>query len=285
MNLALPPFDDMQVRKAVNFVLDKASIVKLREPGSAAIANHIAVDSLERNLLVDYNPYATAGDSGDASKARAEMARSRYDSDHDGVCDVPACRNVPFVVRGHAPNPASGAIVARNLRTIGIVVATEVAAPFSPRLVRSFDPTSKIALTLGSGWVKDFPNASTLFDGLFTNSSIEQSVNASILLGASPDQLRKMGLPGTVGAQRRPEDLGLLGAFRQWANEMLDRARPDTDGAGRPVGAADRAERRADRVRSRRCVQLEPIGLHPGAEPHRVEGRCRVACGFVAGSS
>ena len=44
------------------------------------IAGHIMVNSLENNLLKDYDPYATPNSAGDIEKAKAEMAQSKYDT-------------------------------------------------------------------------------------------------------------------------------------------------------------------------------------------------------------
>ena len=90
MNLAVPPFDDVHVRRAVNLVTDKRALVDLIRPG-AAIASHAIPDAFTNDLLADYAPYATADHRGSVERARAEMAQSRYDTDADGVCDAPEC--------------------------------------------------------------------------------------------------------------------------------------------------------------------------------------------------
>ncbi len=95
MNLALPPFDDVHVRRAVNLVIDKAALIELAGgPHAGDVAGHMVLNSLEDNLLLTYDPYATPGSSGDPDAARAEMRLSRYDADGDGRCDDPACAAV-----------------------------------------------------------------------------------------------------------------------------------------------------------------------------------------------
>ena len=65
-NLAQPPFDDIHIRKAVNFAFDKAGMRTFRGGESVGeIAGHIMVNSLEDNLLADYDPYATPNSAGD----------------------------------------------------------------------------------------------------------------------------------------------------------------------------------------------------------------------------
>ena len=52
------------------------------------------VNSLQDNLLADYDPYATPNSAGDVTAAQAEIAQSAYDTDGDGVCDAPECSNI-----------------------------------------------------------------------------------------------------------------------------------------------------------------------------------------------
>ena len=62
MNLALPPFDDVHVRKAVNFAFDKAAYQHVNGGHiEGDPSGHLAWDSLEQNLLIDYDPYRTTG--------------------------------------------------------------------------------------------------------------------------------------------------------------------------------------------------------------------------------
>src|SRR4029077_6778779 len=89
MTLANPRFDDMHMRKAMNWALDKQGFLQLRGgPIFGDIAGHIMVNSLENNLLLGYGPYATPDGGGDIQKAMEEIKQSKYDADGDGVCDA-----------------------------------------------------------------------------------------------------------------------------------------------------------------------------------------------------
>ena len=60
MNLTQPPFDDVHVRRAMNWVMDKAALVQAwGGPSLGDVANHIAPDTLLNDQLSDYAPYAT----------------------------------------------------------------------------------------------------------------------------------------------------------------------------------------------------------------------------------
>jgi peptide/nickel transport system substrate-binding protein len=200
MNLAIPPFDDVHVRRAVNYVIDKRSLVSAAGGGPLVgrVATHIAPDSLEENLLLNYDPYATPGERGSLSLARKEMALSRYDGNGDGRCDTKACNNVNAVSLGAVgalPSPvavsemrARARVIANDLSQIGIHIKIDF--PQDAFAVLR-DPTKKVGLGLSVGWGKDIPNGSNFFEPLF--SPEELGNNNYTLVGASPDQLQEWG--------------------------------------------------------------------------------------------
>jgi peptide/nickel transport system substrate-binding protein len=98
MNLAVAPFTDIHVRKAVAWVLDKSAM--LRSLGGAShysIATHIIPSSLPGGLPASYDPYKTPGENGDLAKAQAQMKQSGFDPKKDGKCDVAACKKLAFI--------------------------------------------------------------------------------------------------------------------------------------------------------------------------------------------
>jgi peptide/nickel transport system substrate-binding protein len=192
INTAAPPFDDVHVRRALNLVIDKAALREAEGgPLAGGIAGHIVLDSLTSNLLLDYDPYATPGHRGDVEAARAEMARSSYDRDGDGRCDGPSCSGVVGLSFDNERREQQAAVVRDNLEQIGIDVdlrSLDVDTVFG----KLQDPTSKVALGIGIGWLKDFINGSNFFIPLFDRASITGGNNVS-LLGATPKQLQEWG--------------------------------------------------------------------------------------------
>jgi peptide/nickel transport system substrate-binding protein len=189
LNVAQPPFDDVHVRKAANLAVDKARMAaSVGDPLNSPAAGHLAPDGLEGNLLLDYDPYATPGHHGDLRAAKAEIARSRYDRNHDGVCDVPACREVraiPFFW----PPPPPDELFAAALKRLGITIhwLNLTPAEFS----RIFpDPAAKTGV-ISHSFFKDIPNASAFFIGSF--SSINAPGGDTSLLGLTSEQLRRYG--------------------------------------------------------------------------------------------
>ena len=124
MNLGVPPFDDIHVRKALNWVIDKAGSIQLSGGAlTGSVEGHIFPDGLINNELKDYDPYATEDGHGDLEKAKAEMAQSKYDTDGDGVCDDPVCQNVITLGVQQDPGPRRMALFTQNLKGIGIEVS------------------------------------------------------------------------------------------------------------------------------------------------------------------
>ncbi|HJP65610.1 MAG TPA: ABC transporter substrate-binding protein [Actinomycetota bacterium] len=190
MNLAVPPFDDIHVRKAVNFAYDKRAQQQQVEGGhlESDPARHVAWDSLENNLLADYDPYRSADFGGDVAAARAEMRQSRYDRNHDGVCDDPSCGAVRVYFGVPDPSvPKLVKILKRSLDPIGLVPDVKLVS-FDQFFDRFNDPSRFGAMTF-TGEFKVFPNGSTFFDR-FLGSRVGAELS---LVGASPEQLQQWG--------------------------------------------------------------------------------------------
>jgi peptide/nickel transport system substrate-binding protein len=192
-NLAVPPFDDVHVRKALNWALDKAGMRQLRGgPTTGDIAGHIWVDSLENNLLADYNPYATPNDAGDMDKAKAEMAQSAYDSNQDGVCDDPVCDGVVAITDREDPYPKQAALMGPIFEELGIkmdVKQLERTTMYN----KCNDANSHHAICLGPAWGKDYADGYTFGGPLFDSSGNWPSCCNYDLLGASAKELSDWG--------------------------------------------------------------------------------------------
>ena len=156
------------------------------------IAGHIMVNSLEDNLLADYDPYATPNSAGDLTAAQAEMAQSAYDSDGDGVCDAPECSNILAVTDEADPYPDQAALIQQNMEPLGLtfdVKSFERTTMYS----KCNEPEAHVAICLAPAWGKDFPDGYTFADPLFGSAAIFPSCCNYGLVGASADLLSKAG--------------------------------------------------------------------------------------------
>jgi peptide/nickel transport system substrate-binding protein len=195
MNLTQPPFDDIHVRKAMNWVLDKAGIQ--RAWGGATrgeIATHIVPDAMFGGALNDYDPYATPDNAGDVEKAKAEMRQSKYDTNKDGVCDASVCKNLLHITRNTTPWTEMVPIEEASFRKIGITLTTRELEGHYPVIQTT---KRNIPIASGAGWGKDFADPSTfmvLFDSRSTTP--EGNVNYS-MVGLKPNQAAEFGVRGT----------------------------------------------------------------------------------------
>jgi peptide/nickel transport system substrate-binding protein len=198
MNIAEPPFDDVHVRKALNYAIDKAGLLQIRGgPLFGEPAHHIIWDALLDNKLVDYNPYETPNDQGDVEAAQAEMAQSQYDTNGDGTCDDPSCQNIVAVTDEADPYPDQSAVIQQNLEPLGMsldVTTFERTTMYD----KCNDPGAHVALCLGAGWFKDYADASTFGEPLFGSVAIgPDSCCNYALVGAPADLLREHGYETT----------------------------------------------------------------------------------------
>ncbi len=184
MRLAVPPFDDVHVRRAVAHVLDRAAYLRACCVASVA-AGHVIVNSTLDGLLVDYDPYASKGAAGDVRRARAEMAQSRYDANGDGRCDATVCRNVVLIQH------VGFEIAVPELGKIGIRTRARVLGPEKFPQVLS-DPTARFGLVASLGFAKSLPTATDQFLWMFASESIGPGDNTT-LVGATPEQLAAWG--------------------------------------------------------------------------------------------
>jgi ABC-type transport system substrate-binding protein/DNA-binding CsgD family transcriptional regulator len=196
MNLAMPPFDDIHVRKAVNYILNKRALLEAHGGDlTGGIMTHYVLDSQENDALSGYDPYPTSDATGSLVLARQEMSQSRYDPGHTGMCTTPVCRHVMaatiplsrFGLFGqlYGGFPRIGASIASDLSQIGITLDVQ-----STQAVRDMtgNPSAKIPLDLTLSLGANWSNASSNFSFDFASDAVGGS-----LVGATPDQLHDWG--------------------------------------------------------------------------------------------
>jgi peptide/nickel transport system substrate-binding protein len=195
-NLSTPPFDDIHVRKAVNWVVNKEAIRKAwGGPATGLIATHIVPDAILDNKIKGYAPYGTG--KGDLAKAKAEMKLSKYDKNHDGVCDGAACK--VFTITGdRAPEKAFVPSLEQNMKSIGLVLNDRVLKDaYTPISM----PKSNVPFSTRPGWGKDYADPYAFFGANFDGRAITPAGNANRgLVGVTPAQAKKLGVKGSVAA-------------------------------------------------------------------------------------
>jgi hypothetical protein len=115
----------------------------------------------------DYAPYQAAPYAGDEAAAKEFMKLSKYDTDKDGLCDAPACKDVLHFNRNFGPWAAMGPVIEASFAKIGLTLATRE-QPTSPAYTNLQNVSKKIPVGSNAGWGKDYADPSTfmvLFDG------------------------------------------------------------------------------------------------------------------------
>jgi len=199
MNMLTPPFDDVHVRRAVNSVINKAGLLQaIGGPTYGQIATHIMPPTVLDFKGENYDPYASPNESGDLNAAKQEMSQSKYDKNHDGVCDASVCNNVLFVNRNIEPFTKYTPIIQDNLASIGIhVKVRELDTGTAYTTIQTVK--NLVPIAANAGWGKDYADPST-FAVLFQSSGIscEGQVNYSEV-GMTLKQAQECG-PNVVAA-------------------------------------------------------------------------------------
>ncbi len=199
MNLTQPPFDDLHVRKALNYIIDKEGLRKAwGGPLTGSIATHIVPPVLYGGGLSNYNPYATPNDAGSVAKAAAEMKKSKYDTGHTGKCSASACKNVLMIADTRALDNRMIPVIEADAAKIGIT--------FQVRSINgaytTIQTTNKnIPFSERPGWGKDYADPYTFFGELFDSRALIPSGNTNYSLVGITSQInqqKKLGVKGNL---------------------------------------------------------------------------------------
>lgn len=192
LNLTRPPFDDVHVRRALNWIADKA---RYREEYGGAkagsIAQHLVPDDVLGNRLDGFAPFATSGDHGNLARAKAEMAKSKY-ATKNGVCTAKACKRIHLKTDGpYGPGQRIAPLFKADAAKIGIT--------FINRGAKIDEPASNNAIVVNIDWLKEYPDPSDFLD-FFAGREIVAHGNYNYsLVGITPAQARALGVDGRVG--------------------------------------------------------------------------------------
>ena len=201
MNPTQPPFDDIHVRQAMNWVMDKAGLVQAwGGPTYGEVANHVVPDSIFNNQLADYKPYGTPGDHGSVAKAKAAMKGSKYDTAGDGTCNASQCHGVLLLADTRAVDTKMLPVLQADAKKIGISFTVRSINGAYPTIQT---PSKNIPISERPGWGKDYGDALTFFGPLFDGRNIIPNGNTNYsLLGITPAMCRRSRSRATASVSR-----------------------------------------------------------------------------------
>jgi peptide/nickel transport system substrate-binding protein len=172
MNTTVEPFDDIDVRRAVVYAIDRQNIKRVfGGPITGPIATSVIPSSLPGGLSAEeYNPFATDDMAGDMDKAKELMAKAGYENGFDG----------PILVVGASDPPHDRILesVRADLVELGFS-NLELKDPAFPNQYTQFYqvPSQNVGIGTSAGWCSDYPDPATFIEPLFNGANIHPSSN------------------------------------------------------------------------------------------------------------
>jgi peptide/nickel transport system substrate-binding protein len=216
MNLTEAPFDDVHVRKAVNFVMDKEGLQRAWGGSTyGVIPGHMIPPSLlpDTDEVANYDPYPSDGGAGDVAAAMEEMKLSAYDKNKDGLCDAGPCKGVLMISRNVDPYPKMEPVLVDSLKKIGIT-PTVRSLPTGSAYTLIQTANKRVPIAANPAWSKDYSDAST-FSVIFDGRNLAPTNNSNYsLVGITPAKAKELGLPyPKTGVPSLDADIDKCGAL------------------------------------------------------------------------
>ena len=220
------------------------------------------------------------------------MKGSNYDTQHDGTCGAPQCKNVTLLTEPASIFTKMLPIVEADAREIGITFHVETTAGAFPTLQTT---AKNIPIAIFPGWFKDYADPYTFFDPLFDGRTIIPNGNTNYsLVGLTPGQAPNLGITGNItGVPNVDSKLDACavssGRKRLACYENLDRylmidvapwvlpvvVRRAHHGPGCDAMAVRPVQRR-HRLRARRRIVKRPLSNAAALTPTRPEVTLRI---------
>ncbi len=186
LNCELPPFDDVHVRRAVAFAIDRSKLERL-DPGQVIAATQVLPP-----MLPPHDPDLPTKQYFDLERAKEEMRLAGFPNGLE--------EPITLWVRGEGEVRVAQ-LFQQDLKEIGIEVELKMVS-FATYLKETGRP--RVAQAAFTGWHQDFPDPSNFMDILFHTRSIhpENSENRSFYSNPELDALLDRARAETDRAER-----------------------------------------------------------------------------------
>jgi peptide/nickel transport system substrate-binding protein len=173
LNTQKAPFDNLHVRKAVAYVLDRSAMRKTRGgPIDGDIATHFIDPSFTGKGFEDaggftYDPFPSTNFSGDVAAAKKEMKLAGY---ANGMYDNKP--QVVMVADNTPPGSNTAKVVSASLAKIGMNVKVVSVTHPTMYTVYCNVVAKEPQICPNVGWLADFQEPQTLLDATFNGKNI-----------------------------------------------------------------------------------------------------------------
>jgi len=172
LNTSKAPFNNLDVRKAVAYVLDKNAMRLTRGgPVDGTIATHFIDPSFGNEGFnqaggLTFDPFPSANSSGDVTKAKEMMQAAGY---ANGMYSGPAIQQV---ADNTPPGSNTAQVIAADLAKIGFDVKT-VSVTHATMYTKFCNvPKNEPNICPNVGWLPDFHEPQTVLDPTFNGENI-----------------------------------------------------------------------------------------------------------------
>jgi peptide/nickel transport system substrate-binding protein len=179
LNTAKPPFDNLDVRQAVAYVLDR-NAMRLTRGGAidGRIATHFIDPSFKDKGFVQagglgFNPFPSPGFRGSVGKAKAMMRKAGY---ANGMYKGP---QVTMVSDNSPPGSNTAQVVAADMAKIGFDVKTISVTHATMYTKYCQVPKNAPNICPNVGWLPDFHEPQTVLDVTFAGNQIKPVNNVN----------------------------------------------------------------------------------------------------------
>jgi peptide/nickel transport system substrate-binding protein len=188
LNVREPPFDDVRVRRAVNFATDRARMVALAG-GSEAAQPSCQVVPPSIPGAHPYCPY-TARPSPAGTWAKPDVARAKR------LIAASGTRGTPVRVWTDTSKVRFGRYFTRLLRELGYTASLKVVEVGLDYFGETRDPRNHAQIGM-AGWIADYPTPATFFDPNFSCAGLAAPASLNLSRFCSPALDREVARAAT----------------------------------------------------------------------------------------
>lgn len=203
MNVGLPPFDNVHVRRAVSFAIDGARWSRARSNRLRVTGQPVPPG------LLGYDPNLPGQHHFDLARAKEEMRLAGFPN---GLSEP-----VTLWIGEHATGRIYGELAQADLRQIGIEIRLKPVT--FPVLLRETGKP-KIAQAQIGGWSQDFPDPANFLDILFHSRAIQPEDSQNRSFYSNPE------LDALLDAARIEQDVQKRGEMYRQAQMIIVRDAP-----------------------------------------------------------